>query len=287
MPDEGRTKEDLDDEDEEGNWCLVEIDELMAIERQLGEELESERIEDKEGKITELHSTRRELVKAKSKIKEVKRFLEQAQDENKKEQRKNAPLDKNTEARQREIRQETAKFLKVLVEAEEAVSMLKVKLASTGKQGSGQVPTVEAVEKTVKKMTQWAEEKGADMDVLESQMRKLGLVAASGHARHSSASKRSSLNGSINLRRSILSTPSPKKKPSPAKKSSSFAVPEESESEDEGEGFVEVGVEVDAREEVVREMVEGRRRKTATLGKFRDAVRRRGVRVTRLEGDRR
>jgi nucleoporin NUP159 len=270
LPDNGRTKEDLDNEADDETWCLVEIEDLISIERELGEELDSERIEDKEDKVGELYAMRRDLVRAKNKLKEVKRFLEQAKDEEKKELRRKAPLDKNTEARQREIRQEMARFLKVLVEAEEAVTVLKVKLASTGKQAAGQVPTVEAVEKTVRKMTQWAEEKGADMDVLEAQMQKLGLVGPNG--RPGSASKRASLNGSSFRRSGIFSTPSPKK--ASPKKSSTFAVPEESDSE--SDGFVEV----DPKQEVVREMVEARRRKTAVLGRVREAIRRKGVKIT-------
>jgi nucleoporin NUP159 len=275
LPDNGRTKEDLDNEADDESWCLVEVDDLMAIQRDMGEKLDGERIDDKEDKVSELYAMRRDLVRAKNKLKEVKRFLEQAKDEEKKEQRRKAPLDKATEARQREIRHDMARFLKVLVEAEEAVSMLKVKLASTGRQAAGQVPTVEAVEKTVKKMTQWAEEKGADMDVLEAQMQKLGLVVRStpGH------DKRASLNGNSMRRGGIFSTPSPKKGASP-KKSSSFAVPEESESEDEVGGTF---VEVDPRQEVVREMVEARRRKMAVLGRVRDAMRKKGVRLNVVE----
>ena len=274
MPDKGRSKDDLDNDLEDEGWCLVEIDELMRIERELGDELDSERIDDKEEKLTELHSMRRELVRAKNKLKEVKRFLEQALDEDEKEQRRNAPLDKGTEARQKEIRKEMARFLKVLVEAEEAVSMLKVKLATAGRQAGGQVPTVEAVEKTVKKMTQWAEEKGADMDVLESQMRKLGLVGANRHARAGSTSKRASLNGSSLRRSGIFATPSPKK--SPPKKRGTFAVPEESDEE-----FVEV--ESDPMMDAVREMVDVRRKKGLVMGRVRDAIRRKGPRVTEVK----
>ncbi|KIW02773.1 hypothetical protein, variant [Verruconis gallopava] len=273
MPDNGRTKEDIENPDEDEGWCLAEIDELMAIERQLNDELDGERIEDKEELIAELFAMRRELVRVKNKLKEVKHFLVQAKDTEKLDQRRKAPLDKVMESKQREVKQDMARFLKLLVEAEEAVSMLKVKLVSSGKGAGGQVPTVEAVEKTVRKMTLWAEEKGTDLDVLEAQMKKLGLLGAS-----SRYSPRTSMNGSTaRLRRSgIFSTPSPKK--TPGKKTSSFAVPEESDSEGESDanGFVEI----DAKQEFVREMVEARRRKRVAMGRVRDALRRRGLKVT-------
>jgi nucleoporin NUP159 len=276
MPDNGRTKEDLERPEEDEGWCLVEVDDLITVERSLADEIDSERVEDKDSKTTELYAMRKELVRTKNKLKEVKRFLEQAKDEEKKEQRRKAPLDKATEAQQREIRRDMAKFLKVLVEAEEAVSMLKVKLASSGRQAAGQVPTVEAVEKTVKKMTQWAEEKGADMDVLEAQMKKLGLVGTGASSRPGSASKsmRASVNGGFR-RPGVFSTPSPKKTP---KKVGTFAVPEESDSE--SEAATDSFVDVDPLKEVVKEMVETRRRKAVIMRRVRDAIRSRGVRVT-------
>ena len=108
MPDDGRTRDDLDAGADDDSWCLVELDDLMALEGELGDEIDSERIEDKDVKINEMHNVRRELVRAKNKLKEVKQFLEQAQDEAKKEQRKNAPLDKASESRQRETMRRTS-----------------------------------------------------------------------------------------------------------------------------------------------------------------------------------
>jgi nucleoporin NUP159 len=266
MPDRGRSREDLENTDGDEGWCLVEVDELMQIERGLGDEIESVRVGDREAKVAEVYGMRRELVRVKNSLREVRRFIEAAKDEERAEQRRRAPLDGNSEARQRAVRRDMAKFLKALAEAEDAVSLLKVRLANVlGKQGrSGPVPTVEAVEKTVRKMTQWAEEKGADMDVLEARMKKLGLVGPS------QSGLRSSQSG---LRRSgLFSTPSPRKSP---KKMSTFAVPEESESEGE-EGFVDV----DPRQEAVRELVETRKKKSVVMGRIKDAIRRRGLKVT-------
>ena len=67
-------------------------------------------------------------------------------------------------------------ILAVLQYREEGVLELKTKLATaSGGRRGGTVPTVEAVENTIRKMTLMAEERSGDVDVLEQQMRRLGM----------------------------------------------------------------------------------------------------------------
>ena len=80
---------------------------------------------------------------------------------------------------QYDIRRGYTSFQKLLGEAEESISLLKAKLAShhssNGEVRGRPTPTVEAVMKTVQKMTSMAEQKSGDVDVLENQMRKLRM----------------------------------------------------------------------------------------------------------------
>jgi nucleoporin NUP159 len=82
-----------------------------------------------------------------------------------------------------------------LVQAEQSLTMLRAKLAEVSPPPSGNVkgtskvsiartssqrkPTVEAVTNTIAKMTSMAEKKSADIDVLEAQLRKIGLGGGS------------------------------------------------------------------------------------------------------------
>jgi nucleoporin NUP159 len=80
-------------------------------------------------------------------------------------------------AQQNDLRQEYTKFQVLLSEAEEGLTLLKTKIVSqatsNGRAGGTAGPTVEAVMRTITKMTSMAEKRSGDIDVLEGQMRKL------------------------------------------------------------------------------------------------------------------
>jgi nucleoporin NUP159 len=192
-PDE-RNKEDLDDEDAD-EWTLVEIDNLDRIETELEQELENEKLDEVKDKLAELDSVRKDLGRLRHKLQDIRKFLEQSKNPERKASLKNASLDPAHKQAQQELRDSFAGFQAKLVEAEEGVLVLKTKLASANGAKGGQVPTVEAVERTIRKMTEMAEKKSGDIDVLEVQMRRLGMNT-SGHGSPARPSSSRALNES-------------------------------------------------------------------------------------------
>jgi nucleoporin NUP159 len=76
---------------------------------------------------------------------------------------------------QNELREGVASVQKLLQDAEEALIVLRADLAAVPSQGNAaqRVPTVEAVSRTIMKMTAMIEQKSGDVDVLEAQIRRL------------------------------------------------------------------------------------------------------------------
>lgn len=113
---------------------------------------------------------------------------------------------------QHEIRKAVTQVQKLITEAEEGITLLKAKLASSqgrsGKAGSQAGPTVEAVVNTILKMTSIAEKKSGDIDVLENQMRKMrfGSVNSAGSSREGSPFASSTLSKSNILPRTPRSS---------------------------------------------------------------------------------
>ena len=86
------------------------------------------------------------------------------------------PLSAEQATQQNELRRSYATFSQLLAETEEALTMLRTRIASAGgASGKGPVPTVEAIIRTINRMTSMAEKRSGDVDVLESQMRRLRL----------------------------------------------------------------------------------------------------------------
>ena len=88
-----------------------------------------------------------------------------------------APLPPDTAAQQAKLRRAAASLQKLLAAAEEAAIVLRAQLATA--QSSGPSPTVDAVSNTIRKMTALAAQKSADIDWLETQLRRHGLTKAS------------------------------------------------------------------------------------------------------------
>lgn len=91
-----------------------------------------------------------------------------------------APLSSEQAVQQHEIRAEALQVQKLLSQAEEDVTLLKAKLAGSrgfdGERKAHPSPTVEAVVRTIMKLTSMAEKKSGDVDVLENHLRKLKMV---------------------------------------------------------------------------------------------------------------
>ena len=99
-----------------------------------------------------------------------------------------APLSAEQSSIQNDLRRASASVQSKLVHVEDSLVVLRAKLAESGasdtsnprsstfgRTSSQRKPTVEAVTKTVGKMMAMAEQKSADIDVLESQLKKLAL----------------------------------------------------------------------------------------------------------------
>lgn len=103
-----------------------------------------------------------------------------------------APLSAEQSSIQNDLRRASATVQSKLVQVEDSIAILRAKLAESsvfdtsnrrsstfGRTPSQKKPTVEAVTKTVGKMMAMAEQKSADIDVLESQLKKLGISSLS------------------------------------------------------------------------------------------------------------
>jgi nucleoporin NUP159 len=118
-----------------------------------------------------------------SKRQEIARAINAKSDRQELEAVNSTPLGLDQNSIQHDLRREFSRVQKLLAEAEEGITMLRVTLASrgisTGKTHSLKKPTVEAVTNTIKKMTSMIERKTLDIDVLEVKMGRLGLFPGS------------------------------------------------------------------------------------------------------------
>lgn len=265
----GRSKDDLEMADD---WVLCEVSELGAVvDRELYSDLEEGQVQDLKGKLDGCQELARETQRLRAKQNDLKRVIMARLDPGQAEAARTLPLSTEQAAQQSELRREFATFSRLLAQAEEAATLLKTRMAAAsgaaGK-GSGKTPTVEAVMRTITKMTSMAEKRSGDIDVLETQMRKLGLGPASRKASPmttprkgaaamlcESTSSRAlghSLSGSASLGSLARATP-------PRKKLSGFG-------RDEKAG-----------------LMERRARRQAVLARFRSSVEKKGVQVWNME----
>jgi nucleoporin NUP159 len=170
-----RTRQDLEDDQD---WCLVEIDSLSNIvTKDLTTKLDQGRTKDMASKLETCADLERDLVKLRAKHEDIKTLLVSYSDLENVAMARSLPLTAEQAVQQHDLRRDFTKFQKLLNEAEEGLTLLRAKLAyqgtSNGNATSG--PTVEAVMRTIMKMTNMAEKRSGDIDVLENQMRKLRL----------------------------------------------------------------------------------------------------------------
>jgi nucleoporin NUP159 len=174
------TRRDL--EDEEG-WVFAEFDDLRTLVEGIGKDLENGRLDDPSGKIADCLDEEKELQKLKSRAADLRKQIATRTDPKQQAEHYNSPLPSESAAQQTELRQGVQRMQKQLAEAEEAISILRADLASMPtdgqSKGASNVPTVEAVTNTILKMTAMVEQRSGDVDVLESQIRRLprGLAA--------------------------------------------------------------------------------------------------------------
>jgi nucleoporin NUP159 len=170
----GRTKEDLENHED---WVLVEAEDLgELVEGDLTRELEESRVKDIDQTHEAIRAMTRELTKLRAKQEDMHKIISSYVDPDQIAITKSLPLSAEQVTQRNEIRRVYASVIKLLSEAEESLTMLRAKMASIGgpsrKTGA---PTVEAVIRTINKLTTMAEKRSGDVDVLEAQMRKMRL----------------------------------------------------------------------------------------------------------------
>ncbi|KAG4432204.1 hypothetical protein IFR05_012303 [Cadophora sp. M221] len=175
--DEGRTREDLEEDDE---WCLVEVENLSSIiEKDLAQELAKGRVKDIHSKLESCEALRKELTRLRAKHEVVKKMIDSRRDPDLLAVARAQPLNAEQAAQQTDLRKDFTKFQKLLAEAEEALTVLKTKIVSqetsNNRGGGSSGPSVDAVMRTITKMTTMAEKRSGDIDVLEGQMKRLGI----------------------------------------------------------------------------------------------------------------
>ncbi|CAL3964101.1 unnamed protein product [Diplocarpon coronariae] len=172
---EGRTRLDLEQEDD---WCLDELEKLsLIIERNLTQDLETCRVRDRVAKFDMCDTLQKELNRLRAKAEEIRRTVDSHLDPDTLAFARAQPLNADQAVQQTDLRRDFTTFQKLLSEAEEALSILQAKAVShttsNGRNGGSAAPTVEAVMRTITKMTTMAEKRSGDIDVLEGQMRRL------------------------------------------------------------------------------------------------------------------
>ncbi|RYO85760.1 hypothetical protein DL762_002413 [Monosporascus cannonballus] len=210
------TKHDLSSPDD---WTLGQIESLTSIlERDLGDALHHAKVADVEGKLVRCAELQRELVRDRNKQADLKKTITSRLDPDQVVANRALPLSAEQAAQQNDLRREFARFTKLLAEAEENLTLLKAKIVSAnggvggagGKTGaSSPAPTIEAVVRTITKMTSMVEKRSGDVDVLENQMRKLRLGSVGPGSRESSPFAAAAATPSKNGHRKLgSSTPS-------------------------------------------------------------------------------
>ena len=176
------SRRDLEDEQD---WVLAELDDLRSLIEGIGRDLENGRLDDPSGKIADCADEEKELQKLKSRAADLRKQIAARTDPKQQMEQYNAPLPSESAAQQAELRQGVQRMQKQLAEAEEAMGILRADLASVPAdgqpKGASNVPTVEAVTNTILKMTAMVQQRSGDVDVLESQIRRLprGLASMS------------------------------------------------------------------------------------------------------------
>lgn len=235
----GRAKEDLEIPDD---WVLCEIDELgEVLNTELHLDLEEGRVQDLDDKLDACAELTREMHRLRAKQEDLKKIVMVKMDPEQAEATRSLPLSAEQATQQNELRREFARFSKLLAEAEEGLTLLKTRIASVSSasgKGKANVPTVDAVIRTISKMTSMVEKRSGDVDVLENQLRKFHLnsrenspMVTPQRGRRSvmfspdstpSRNMRHSLSGSISLG-------IPARAPTPRKKLSGFNQDEKSD----------------------------------------------------------
>jgi nucleoporin NUP159 len=168
----GRDRSDLEEAEE---WCLVEVNELDVVQKEIGEDLDAGKVDSVSQKLEELAELQKNATRLRTRTVDMRKQIGAHADPQQRATHRASPLTNDAQIQQNELREGVAKVQKLLQDAEEALSVLRADLAAAPSQGPAaqRVPTVEAVTNTIMKMTAMIEQKSGDVDVLEAQIRRL------------------------------------------------------------------------------------------------------------------
>jgi nucleoporin NUP159 len=296
------TPNDLDDVIDQGEdgdwyskWCLTEIPDLGALVAGLEKSLDHGKVQDALGKLRQVGRVQGEKAKILTKINELRRQISNRKDVEKAEMLRSAPLPKDQADQQKTLRNEYAKLLTQLADAEEAIMFLRTKLASANAE-KGQmkaVPTVDAVKKTINKMIAMTEKKNNDIVLLEAQLRKIGLEPSD---RLKSSTRVRGTPGRSSVReQSPFPTPGSRGKMSIADLNRSVRTPEpDDDTPSKGFGLFytppgsptrtsfNLKIADDMNDEDLEFLKETTKRRKQVAASLKSAVLKRGVKVTRM-----
>ncbi|KAI0204711.1 hypothetical protein F4808DRAFT_307627 [Astrocystis sublimbata] len=162
-------------------WTLGDVEQLTyIIDRVLGEALEEAKVTDVEGKVGQVQDLQRDVARDCNKQADIRKIIATRLDPEQTAAYQALPLSAEQAAQQSDLRRQLGRFQTLLAQAEQDLTLLKAKIVSvhsnTGK--GGPVPTIDAIVRTITKMTTMVEKRSGDIDVLENQMRKLRLGSA-------------------------------------------------------------------------------------------------------------
>ncbi|MCJ1309686.1 hypothetical protein MMC25_003346 [Agyrium rufum] len=174
----------VDDLENDHDWRLVEIADLVNIQQALADQLEQVSVKNPDEKLATCEEIGKQLDAISTKKAEITRLFAIHKDPELREQQRAAPLSTEQTSIRRDLRKDIIAFQKQLSELEENIVLLRAKLASSQPSGkddrtgrSQRGPTVEAIQRTIMKITALAQEKSGDIDVLEAQMRRLNKLS--------------------------------------------------------------------------------------------------------------
>ncbi|KIW45335.1 uncharacterized protein PV06_03733 [Exophiala oligosperma] len=171
-------------------WFLTDISRLHEGQTVLSELLAESQVDDFDGKVQQCQTLiGRDLFELRTKLTSIRKTIHALSSS---ENGITAPLSAEQASLQHDLRKAFTSVQTKLVQVEDCISVLRAKIAQStptetvsrrnsmlGRVPSQKKPTVEAVAKTVGKMMSMAEQRSADIDVLESQLKKMDLGLAS------------------------------------------------------------------------------------------------------------
>ena len=192
-----KSRHDLEFHDD---WLLCDAEDVDHIlTQELRDELEAGRVRDLEDTMEACKELSRGLARLRIKEMDLKKNIAARMDPEQTSALRSLPLSAEQAAQQADLRKQFTAFSKLLVEAEESLTLLRARMATAGAglgtgpgrkslaggAGAGNshataAPTVEQVMRTVMKMTSMVEKRSGDVDVLENQLRKLRLQGSVG-----------------------------------------------------------------------------------------------------------